>query len=108
VAYYGIGDVERLLGVKAHVIRYWEKELSLIQPRKDKRGRKNYSGSDIRMLLRFKHLLYKRRFTVEGAREQLIRERSGLNPELSAELEELRSGLMALFFLSQSGTDEVS
>jgi hypothetical protein len=52
------------------------------------------------MLLRLKHLLYRRRFTIEGARDQLMREMSGLNPELRAELEELRSGLMELFFLS--------
>ena len=31
---YGIGEVEDVLGVKAHVIRYWEKEIPLIQPKK--------------------------------------------------------------------------
>ncbi|MDR1178835.1 MAG: MerR family transcriptional regulator [Spirochaetaceae bacterium] len=101
MASYSIGDAERLLGVRSHVIRYWEKEVSLIQPKKDISGRKKYSGGDLRLLLRLKHLLYKRRFTVEGAREQLIREMSGLDSELRAELEEIRFGLMDLFFMGR-------
>jgi DNA-binding transcriptional MerR regulator len=81
------------------VIRYWEKEVSLIQPKKDISGRKKYSGRDLRLLLRLKHLLYKRRFTIEGAREQLLRELSGPDPELRAGLEEIRFDLIDLFFL---------
>jgi DNA-binding transcriptional MerR regulator len=101
VASYSIGEAERLLGVRAHVIRYWEKEVSLIQPRKDLSGRKKYSGRDLRLLLRLKHLLYRRRFTIEGAREQLLREMSGLDSEARAELEQIRFELMDLFFLSR-------
>jgi DNA-binding transcriptional MerR regulator len=103
VASYGIGEVERLLGVRAHVIRYWEKEIGLIQPEKDRNGRKRYSGRDMRLLLRLKHLLYKRRFTIEGAREQLMREADGLEPEIRAELEKIRFELLDLFFLSRRG-----
>jgi DNA-binding transcriptional MerR regulator len=83
------------------VIRYWEKEVSLIQPRKDITGRKKYSGRDLRLLLRLKHLLYQRRFTIEGAREQLLREMSGLDSEVRAELEQIRFELMDLFFLDR-------
>jgi DNA-binding transcriptional MerR regulator len=101
VASYSIGDAERLLGVRAHVIRYWEKEISLIQPRKDLSGRKKYSGRDLRLLLRLKHLLYRRRFTIEGAREQLLREMSGPDSDARAGLEQIRFELMDLFFLSR-------
>ena len=97
MASYSIGDVERLIGTKVHVIRYWEKEIPLIQPRRDTFGRRVYSGRDIRLLLRLKHLLYKRRFTIEGAREELLREASDDNKDLRAEIEGLRSSLIDLF-----------
>jgi DNA-binding transcriptional MerR regulator len=102
---YGIGEVETILGVKAHVIRYWEKEFPLIQPRKNKyNGRMRYSQKDIQILLRLKYLLYGKKFTVDGAREQLYRELSGddsRKQEFRAEIAALRSDLLDIFFLNQ-------
>jgi DNA-binding transcriptional MerR regulator len=74
--------VQRLLKVKAHVIRYWEKEVPLIQPERDEYGRRVYGERDLQIFLRLKHLLYERRFTLEGAKMQLYAELSG---ELSGE-----------------------
>ena len=55
---WGIGEVARLLGVKPHVIRYWESELPLLSPKKGLTGRREYSSNDVRLLMRFRHLLY--------------------------------------------------
>jgi DNA-binding transcriptional MerR regulator len=103
-----MGDLERFLGVKAHVIRYWEKEVPLIQPKKDNAGRRIYSKRDLLILFRLKYLLYDRRFTLEGAREQLFRELTGEQQGLKAHLEALRSGLVELYFLARgsAGGDE--
>ncbi|MDR3161013.1 MAG: MerR family transcriptional regulator [Spirochaetaceae bacterium] len=95
---YGIGDVEALLGLKAHVIRYWEREIPLIRPQKDASGRRLYSKRDLRLLLRLKYLLYERHFTIEGAREELIREMTGHAPDLRAHIDALRSDLVELYF----------
>ena len=94
---YQIGDVERLLQVKAHVLRYWEKEIPLLQVRKDLGGRRVYTSRDIRILLRLKHLIYERHFTLEGARDELFRELSGPAQDLRAELDALRSQLLDLY-----------
>ncbi|WP_010257748.1 MerR family transcriptional regulator [Treponema primitia] len=102
MAAYGIGDLEKLLGVKAHVIRYWEKEVPLIQSRKDLAGRRVYAKRDLLIFFRLKYLLYDRRFTIEGAREQLFREFTGggiENQNLKAYIEALRSDLVDLYFL---------
>ncbi|QQO10541.1 MerR family transcriptional regulator [Breznakiella homolactica] len=107
MASYSIGDVERLVGAKVHVIRYWEKEIPLIQPRKDGFGRRTYSSRDVRILLRLKHLLHVRRFTLEGAREQLLREMSGQDQNIRAEIEALRSSLMDLFFLIRKSAESL-
>ena len=98
MASYSIGDAERLLKVKVHVIRYWEKEISLIQPIKDVYGRRLYSDRDLQILFRLKYLLYDRRFTLEGARDQLYRELAGENQDLRGRISALRSELLDLFF----------
>ncbi|MDR2094805.1 MAG: MerR family transcriptional regulator [Treponema sp.] len=96
---YSIGELERLLRVKIHVIRYWEKEIPLIQPKRDGQGRRAYSNRDLQLFLRLKYLLYDRRFTVEGAREQLFRELAGERQDLRSQIADLRSGLLDLYFI---------
>ncbi|MDR1900971.1 MAG: MerR family transcriptional regulator [Treponema sp.] len=98
---YSIGDLERLLRVKIHVIRYWEKEIPLIQPKRDSQGRRVYSNRDLQIFLRLKYLLYDRRFTVKGAREQLFRELSGERQDLRSQIAGLRSNLLDLYFIVQ-------
>ena len=98
MASYSSGDVERLLRVKAHVIRYWEKEVPLVQPAKDTYGRRMYSDRDLQILIRLKYLLYDRRYTLEGALEQLYRELAGEHQDLRGHISSLRSELLALFF----------
>ncbi|GHU66899.1 hypothetical protein FACS189447_08510 [Spirochaetia bacterium] len=98
MASYTIADAQRLLKVKAHVIRYWEQEIPLLQPEKDLKGRKLYSSRDLQILLRLKYLLYERRFTLEGAREQLYRELAGDHQDLWGNISALRSELLDLYF----------
>ena len=99
MASYSPGEVENLLQVKVHVIRYWEKEIPLIQPVKDRYGRRMYSDRDLQILYRLKYLLYDRRFTIEGAKAQLYQELAGENQDLRGQISALRSELMSLFFL---------
>ena len=95
---YSIGDVEKLLDIKPHVIRYWEKEIPLIQPVKDNYGRREYTERDLEIFIRLKYLLYERRFTLEGARDQLFKELSGEEQDLRGRIGALRSELLDLFF----------
>ena len=98
MAAYTMSHVRELLRIKPHVIRYWEQEIPLIQSSKDKYGRRLYSGKDVQILLRLKYLLYKRRFTLEGAREELYREMTGDMQDLRSGISLLRSELLDLYF----------
>ena len=98
MAAYTIADAESLLQVKAHVIRYWEQEIPLIQSKRDNYGRRLYSNRDMQLLLRLKHLLHVRRFTLEGARQELYRELTGNDQNIRSQLSILRSELMELYF----------
>ena len=71
--YYRIGEVCKILGVEAHVLRYWETEFPSLAPRKSKAGQRVYRPKDIELLLAIRRLLYEERFTIAGARRQLAR-----------------------------------
>ena len=96
---YSAADAARLLHVKTHVIRYWEREIPLIQSQKNIQGKRLYSDRDLQIFIRLKHLLYDRHFTVEGAKEELLRELSGERQDMRSQLAALRSQLMELYFV---------
>src|ERR1044072_222753 len=69
--YFKIGEVSELLGVEPYVLRYWETEFPGLSPKKSGTGHRLYRRKDVELLLRIKHLLYEKRFTIEGARQSL-------------------------------------
>ena len=69
--YFKIGEVSELLGVEPYVLRYWETEFPGLSPKKSGTGHRLYRRKDVELLLRIKHLLKEKRFTIEGARQTL-------------------------------------
>jgi DNA-binding transcriptional MerR regulator len=69
--YYRIGEVAGIVGVEAHVLRYWETEFRSIRPQKSAKGQRVYTRRDVETLLKVKELLYAHRFTIAGARRKL-------------------------------------
>jgi DNA-binding transcriptional MerR regulator len=72
--YFKIGEVSDLLGVEPYVLRYWETEFATLSPKKSGTGHRLYRRKDVELLLRIKHLLYEKKFTIEGARQRLHEE----------------------------------
>jgi DNA-binding transcriptional MerR regulator len=64
-----------MLGVKPHVLRYWETQFGMLRPKKNRAGNRMYRPEELRTLQRIKELLYERRFTIAGARRRLLEER---------------------------------
>ncbi|MGA1868074.1 MAG: MerR family transcriptional regulator [bacterium] len=79
--FYRIGDVSKIVGVKSHVLRYWESEFTQIRPIKNKRGQRLYRRKDIDLLIRIKELLYTELYTIAGAKRRL-----GLEAKLLKEI----------------------
>ena len=69
--YYRIGEVSRITGVKAYVLRYWESEFRWMAPQKSRSKQRLYRRRDIDIILLIKKLLYEQRFTIAGARKKL-------------------------------------
>lgn len=74
--YFRIGDVCRLAGLKAYVLRYWEAEFPPLSPKKSGTNQRLYRRKDVELVLEIKHLLYDEKFTIEGAREHLQKRKS--------------------------------
>ncbi len=73
--YRSISEVSELVGVKPHVLRYWETQFAMLKPKKNRAGNRMYRPEEVRNVLRIKELLYDRRFTIAGARRRLLDER---------------------------------
>ncbi len=93
---FHIGQVCELLDVGPHVIRYWERELPLLSPKKDEAGRRVYTRQELNLLLRIHYLVYTRKFTLAGAQEELWKELSRNDKSLTAGIGRIRSELLYL------------
>jgi DNA-binding transcriptional MerR regulator len=102
--YFRIGEVAELVGVEAHVLRYWETEFKL-RPHRSSSGQRLYRKSDLARFLRVRQLLHEEGFTIAGARKVLLEgadapkglgvERDTLRDALRR-VRELRAGLARL------------
>ena len=73
--YYSISEVSDMIGVKPHVLRYWETQFKMLRPKKGRGGARMYRKRDVEVLFEVKQLLYDHRFTIAGARRKLLDER---------------------------------
>ena len=69
--YYKIGEVSQIVGVKPHVLRYWETEFPMVKPYKKDSKQRLYRKRDLRLLLMIKKLLQEEMYTIAGARQVL-------------------------------------
>jgi DNA-binding transcriptional MerR regulator len=74
--YYSISEVCGLIGVEAHVLRYWESEFPQLRPKKNRAGNRAYRDKDIEIITTIKHLLYEEGYTIPGAKKKLSASRS--------------------------------
>lgn len=104
--FYKIGEVTRISGVEAYVLRYWETEFPFLKPRKSRSGQRVYVKKDIELISEIKRLLYEERYTIEGVRKKfespnlsLVHARKDekelrASPDISVEkIEKIRAGL---------------
>jgi len=75
-AFRTIGEVSEALGIKPHVLRYWEQQFSLLKPMKRSGGRRLYRPSDIEMVEAINRLVNEEGYTLKGA-EAVLRSSGG-------------------------------
>ncbi|MGN6438465.1 MAG: MerR family transcriptional regulator [Agriterribacter sp.] len=96
--YYGIGEVAEMFGLNTSLLRYWETEFDILKPRKNRKGDRHFRPEDIKNLTLIHHLLRQRKYTIEGAKEYLKKNKSKAqeNFEMIQRLEKIKSFLLEL------------
>jgi len=75
--YYSIGEVSKWFRVNQSLIRYWETEFDILEPRKNRKGDRFFRPIDVKNLVLIYDLLRRRKFTIEGAKEFLKKNKKG-------------------------------
>lgn len=96
--YYTIGEVAVLFNVNASLIRFWEKEFDVLNPRKNKKGNRLFTQEDVDNLRIIYHLVKERGFTLQGAKSKLKENKSDVvnTTELYDSLTRVRNFLVEL------------
>jgi DNA-binding transcriptional MerR regulator len=69
--YYSIGEVAEMFNVAPSLIRFWESEFEIIQPKKNRKGNRQFTKEDIDNVRTIYHLVKEKGFTLQGAKEML-------------------------------------
>lgn len=75
-----IGELGKALGIKAHVLRYWEEQFPMLQPLKRSGGRRYYRADDVALVETIDRLVNGEGYTLKGARAAIEKGRAGMNP----------------------------
>jgi DNA-binding transcriptional MerR regulator len=96
--YYSIGEVARMFNVNASLIRFWEKELDIIKPKKNKKGNRFFTKQDIENFNLIFHLVKERGLTLAGAKKKLRENREDAvnNFEVVKTLNEIKNVLLEI------------
>jgi DNA-binding transcriptional MerR regulator len=69
--FYSIGEVCELLGLKPHVLRYWETQFDAFSPAKNRQGNRVYRARDLELIALIRRLVHDEGYTLEGARKKV-------------------------------------
>jgi DNA-binding transcriptional MerR regulator len=95
--YFTISEVASQFNIAPSVLRYWESEFIIIQPKKSKKGDRLYTKQDIENIKLIYHLLRTKGFTIEGAKKYLKENKNAHQQfELIESLQKLKSFLIDL------------
>lgn len=96
--YYNIGEVAKAFHVNTSLIRFWEKEFDVLQPKKNAKGNRKFTPEDIKNLQFIYHLVKERGFTLEGAKTHLKegRQKTMTNFDIIHKLEGIKAELLKI------------
>lgn len=96
--YYTIGEVAAMFNVNASLIRYWEKEFTVIKPKKNKKGNRFFTKTDIENFHIIYHLVKERGMTLKGAKLKLKENKEDTinNFEVIKTLKEIKEQLLEI------------
>lgn len=96
--YYSIREVAEKIGEPQSTLRFWEKEIPLLNPGKSAGGTRRYVQKDIELLQQIKFLIDEQHLTLEGVKERLLNhsEEDERRIKVIQKLQNVRKELLAI------------
>ena len=95
--YYTMGEVAAMFQVNQSLLRFWETEFDILQPKKNKKGDRYFRPVDIKSLHLIYHLLRQKKYTIEGAKEFLKKNKKAEDRfEVIQRLQQIKAFLVEL------------
>ena len=96
--FYSIGEVAKMFDVNASLIRFWEKEFDVIDPKKNKKGNRLFTQKDVDNFYIIYNLVKERGYTLEGAKQKIKGDKKGAetNAEMIKSLNQVRQFLLSI------------
>ncbi len=96
--YYTIGEVAKLFNVNPSLIRFWEGEFSVLQPKKNRKGNRLFTQEDIENIKVIYHLVKEKGYTLSGAKEEMKKNPNDIkdNQKVIDSLSKLKSFLLEI------------
>ena len=70
--FFSIKEVADMLELKPYVLRYWEKEFSILRPKRNRVGRRYYTKKDVDVVRMIRNILHEQGYTIAGAKKKIV------------------------------------
>ena len=94
--YYSIGEVASKFNVNASLIRFWEQEIKLLNPKKNSRGNRKFTNTDIENINKIYFLLKEKGYTIQGAKDYIRNEKTSKKLDIVSKLKQIKDKLIEI------------
>ena len=95
--YYSIGEVASNFKVKTSLIRFWEQEFKILNPKKNSRGNRKFTIKDIENFKKIYFLLKEKGYTIQGAKDFLKNNKKSLGTmDIISKLDTIKTKLIEI------------
>ena len=94
--YFSIGEVASKFNVNPSLIRFWEQEFKILNPKKNSRGNRKFTKKDIESLNKIYFLLKEKGYTIQGAKDYISNEKSSNQLNIVNKLKQIKNKLIEI------------
>ena len=94
--YFSIGEVASKFNVNPSLIRFWEQEFKILNPKKNSRGNRKFTKKDIESLNKIYFLLKEKGYTIQGAKDYISNEKSSNHLNIVNKLKQIKNKLIEI------------
>ena len=94
--YYSIGEVATRFNVNSSLIRFWEQEFKILNPKKNSRGNRKFTNTDIENINKINFLLKEKGYTIQGAKDYIRNEKTSKKLDIVSKLKQIKDKLIEI------------